>query len=183
MRLPLACLAATLLGLAADAQAGRIDLTLAAGSKVDFDLGDPALSLRLATATTAGVAGVIDGTYCLAGAELNFLDREGLSLTGIAGLSAIPGSYHDVTLACDGSGGFLVGADVVIAPPAGYSAYDDGRLTLDVTACGAVKSGDLEFTTFVPSAVPEPASLAMTALGVGATLGVAAIRRRRAFAA
>ena len=183
MRTMLACLAATLLGLATDAHAGRIDLALAADSKVGVDLGAGGLSLSLATATTAGVSGVADGTYSIAGAELNIFDGKNLSLTGLGGLPRVLGTYDDVTLASDGSGGVLIEADVAIVPPAGYSAYSAGKLTIDLTTCGTVKSGDLVFDALSPASVPEPASVAMTVLGIGAALTGSAIRRRKASAA
>jgi hypothetical protein len=175
MKSALACLAALLL-VAADARAGSIDLTFTPGSQVNLGNKGVGSSLALATATTTGVAGVANGTYSIAGADLNVLTTTTLSLTGIPGEGTITGTYGNGSEVSDGSGGYLLKSDVVIAAPAGYTAYDQGHLTLDVTSAGVVKTGEL----VLGSAVPEPASLVMMAMGLGVALGGYRIRRRKA---
>ena len=176
MKCPFASLAAALfLGLSTHAQAGLIDLAVAPGSVVNLGTNGVGSSLALTTATTTGVNGVPNGSYSIAGADLNVLTSSTLSITGIPGQPTILGTFSNGTETSDGSGGFLLKSDVVIAAPAGYSAYDNGHLTLDVTSAGVVKSGDLVF-----SSVPEPASLAMTAMGLGAAFVGYGTRRRLA---
>jgi PEP-CTERM motif len=177
MKSPIASLAAVLfLVVAADARAGLVDLAVAPGSVVNQGNNGVGTVLALTTATTTGVPGVPDGSYSITGADLHILTTTTLSITGIPGEPTILGSYGNDTQTSDGSGGFLLKSDVVIAAPAGYSAYDNGTLTLDVTSAGVVKTGDL----VLGATVPEPASLAMMAIGLGAAFGGYQIRRRKA---
>jgi PEP-CTERM motif len=178
MKSPLASLAAAVfLGLAADANAGLIDLTVKPGAVYNLNTGGAGSSLALTTATSSGVAGLSNESYSLGNsADLNLLTATTLSLTGIPGESTITGTHGTFTSANDGAGGYILKSIVAIAAPAGYSAYDNGTLTLDVTSNGTVKSGDL----VLGSAVPEPASLVMMAMGLGAVLGGYRLRRRKA---
>jgi hypothetical protein len=99
-----------------------------------------------------------------------------LSPTGIPGESTIRGTSSNGIETSDDSGGYLFKSDVLIAAPAGYGAYEQGRLTLDVTSDETVKSGEL----VLGAAGSEPAIVAMMAIGPGAVLGGYQIGRCKA---